>query len=109
MKAEDPEDKVRGLQRKLYAAAKRSRNRRFHALRDRIWRSDVLLEAGLVGDHPVTRGRTVEERVDKVVTFYGQSLISSTDFSPFLKLSASALDLVESGDRIPAGGRAQGQ
>ena len=45
MKANDPEDKVRELQRKLFTAAKRSRSRRFHALMDRIWRSDVLLEA----------------------------------------------------------------
>lgn len=45
MKANDPQDKVRELQRKLFTAAKRSRSRRFHALMDRIWRSDVLLEA----------------------------------------------------------------
>jgi RNA-directed DNA polymerase len=46
VKAEDPDiDKVRGLQRKLFMAAKRSRSRRFHALMDRIWRGDVLLEA----------------------------------------------------------------
>ncbi len=37
--------KVRGLQRKLWAAAKRSPNRRFHALYDRIWRGDILQEA----------------------------------------------------------------
>src|SRR2546422_11640196 len=37
--------KVRELQRKLWAAAKRSPNRRFHALYDRIWRGDVLREA----------------------------------------------------------------
>ncbi len=40
-----PVDKVRQLQRKLYTAAKRSPGRRFHALYDRIWRGDVLLEA----------------------------------------------------------------
>ena len=40
-----PIDKVRELQRRLYIAAKRKRERRFHALYDRIWRSDVLLEA----------------------------------------------------------------
>lgn len=40
-----PDDKVRQLQRKLYIAAKRSQERRFHALYDRIWRRDVLLEA----------------------------------------------------------------
>ena len=41
----NPTDKVRELQRKLYIAAKCNRKRRFHALYDRIWRSDVLLEA----------------------------------------------------------------
>jgi RNA-directed DNA polymerase len=40
-----PVDKVRQLQRALWAAAKRSPGRRFHALYDRIWRSDVLQEA----------------------------------------------------------------
>lgn len=43
--ANDPKDKVRELQRKLFTAAKRSRSRRFHALYDRIVQSDVLLEA----------------------------------------------------------------
>lgn len=38
-------DKVRQLQRRLWAAAKRSPERRFHALMDRIWRRDVLQEA----------------------------------------------------------------
>lgn len=38
-------DKVRELQRKLFAAAKCSQGRRFHALYDRIQRRDVLLEA----------------------------------------------------------------
>jgi len=43
--AKIPVDKVRQLQRKLYVCAKRSRTRRFHALYDRIYRSDVLWEA----------------------------------------------------------------
>ncbi len=38
-------DKVRRLQRRLWVAAKRSPTRRFHALYDRIHRSDVLWEA----------------------------------------------------------------
>ena len=36
---------VRGLQRKLWAAAKQSPERRFHALYDRVHRGDVLWEA----------------------------------------------------------------
>jgi RNA-directed DNA polymerase len=43
--ANDPEDKVRELQRKLFTAAKCQRGRRFHALYDRISRGDVLREA----------------------------------------------------------------
>ena len=38
-------DKVRQLQRKLWACAKQSKTRRFHARYDRIYRSDVLWEA----------------------------------------------------------------
>jgi len=41
----EPVDKVRQLRRRLWAAAKRSPERRFHALYDRICRSDVLREA----------------------------------------------------------------
>ncbi len=40
-----PPDKVRQLQRRLYVAAKRSPERRFPALLDRIFRGDVLEEA----------------------------------------------------------------
>ena len=44
-RANNPAFKVRQLQRGLFMAAKRSRTRRFHALYDRICRSDVLAEA----------------------------------------------------------------
>ena len=40
-----PVEKVRQLQRRLWAAAKRQPERRFHALYDRVYRSDVLWEA----------------------------------------------------------------
>ncbi len=40
-----PGDNVRQLQNRLWAAAKQSPGRRFHALYDRIYRSDVLEEA----------------------------------------------------------------
>jgi RNA-directed DNA polymerase len=44
-RSNDPEDKVRELQRTLWRAAKQHRGRRFHALYDRIYRDDVLWEA----------------------------------------------------------------
>jgi group II intron reverse transcriptase/maturase len=40
-----PREEVRQLQRRLCAAAKRSKGRRFHALYDHLWRRDVLWEA----------------------------------------------------------------
>jgi RNA-directed DNA polymerase len=40
-----PVEKSRELQRKLYLAAKKCRNRRFHVLYDRIFRPDVLWRA----------------------------------------------------------------
>ena len=45
MTSNNPVDKVRELQRKLFTAAKCNPGRRFHALFDRIHRGDVLLEA----------------------------------------------------------------
>lgn len=45
MRPNDPRDKVRELQRKLFKAAKQNEVRRFHALYDRIYRGDVLAEA----------------------------------------------------------------
>jgi group II intron reverse transcriptase/maturase len=41
----EPRDKVRQLQRRLWAGAKRAPGRRYHALYDQIWRGDVLREA----------------------------------------------------------------
>jgi group II intron reverse transcriptase/maturase len=42
---DEPRDKVRQLQRQLWAAAKRAPGRRFHALYDHTWRGDILQEA----------------------------------------------------------------
>jgi len=67
--ANNPNEKVRQLQRRLWVCAKQSRTRRFHALYDRIHRSDVLWEAwkrvrsnkGAAGVDEVTL-RSVEEQ-----------------------------------------------
>src|SRR6202162_2200862 len=67
--ANNPNEKVRQLQRRLWMCAKGSRTRRFHALYDRIYRSDVLWEAwkrvrsnkGAAGVDEATL-RSIEER-----------------------------------------------
>ncbi len=67
--ANNPIDKVRQLQIRLWVCAKRSRTRRFHALYDRIYRGDVLWEAwrrvrsnkGAAGVDEVTL-RSIEEQ-----------------------------------------------
>ncbi|MBK7517187.1 MAG: hypothetical protein IPI51_16600 [Betaproteobacteria bacterium] len=42
---DEPSDKVRQLQRQLWAAAKRAPERRFHALYGQMCRADILHEA----------------------------------------------------------------
>ena len=67
--AKNPNEKVRQLQRRLWVCAKTSRTRRFHALYDRICRSDVLWEAwkrvrsnkGAAGVDEITL-RSIEEQ-----------------------------------------------
>jgi group II intron reverse transcriptase/maturase len=67
--ANNPKEKVRQLQRRLWVCAKSSRTRRFHALYDRIYRSDVLWEAwkrvrsnkGAAGVDDITL-RSIEEQ-----------------------------------------------
>ncbi|WP_242837310.1 hypothetical protein [Alkaliphilus transvaalensis] len=44
-KANNTKEKVRKLQRKLYLAAKLNNKRRFHALYDKVYRKDILIEA----------------------------------------------------------------
>jgi hypothetical protein len=48
---------------------------------------------GLLGDHAITRGRDKSERINRVVTFTGQSLAGPPGSTGLLVLSPSALDL----------------
>jgi hypothetical protein len=71
---------------------------------------------GLLGDHPITRGRTSAERVTAVRSFTGQAFSVSGAFAPLLTVPAGAVSLLPSRaweftgatPRVPAGGRSQG-
>ncbi len=63
----------------------------------------------LLGDHPIIRGRTPDEKITSVVTFTGQSLSSSTG-TPLLILGDSAMDFLPAEPIMksqPATGRSQ--
>jgi RNA-directed DNA polymerase len=81
-----PIDKVRQLQRVLWVAAKQSTGRRFHALYDRIWRSDVLREAwkrvkrnkGAAGVDAQTLADVEQLGVDRFLEEIGAELCAGT-------------------------------
>lgn len=67
-------------------------------------------ESGRLADHPLTRGRNASERVNKIITFTGQSLKGPVGSAAFLKLADTAFDRMprENITPISAAGRAQG-
>lgn len=82
-------------------------------------------ENGMLGEHPVTRGRGAEESITRAVTFTGQSVSVPAGAIAFLKLGGTARDsrplapkIERSGEDVrvipqyadpePAAGRAQG-
>jgi len=73
--ANNPIDKVRQLQRKLWVCAKQNKTRRFHALYDRIYRSDVLWESwrrvrsnrGAAGVDGITLRSIEEQGVERLL------------------------------------------
>lgn len=79
-------DKVRQLQRRLWVAAKRSPDRRFHALMDRIWRPDILQEAwrrvrrnrGAAGVDAMTLGRVEQYGVERMLSELAAALRAGT-------------------------------
>jgi len=81
-----PADKVRQLQRRLWVAAKRSPERRFHALMDRIWRADILQEAwrrvkrnrGAAGVDGVTLDAVEQYGVERLLQELGAALRAGT-------------------------------
>lgn len=81
-----PQDKSRELRRKLYLEAKRCRNRRFHALYDRIFRPDILRQAweevrrngGSAGQDGVTIEDVEREGVEQFLGQIEQDLKAGT-------------------------------
>ena len=81
-----PLENSRELQRKLYLAAKGSRNRRFHALYDRIFRPDVLWRAweavrqngGRAGIDGVSLEEVERQGVEKFLADLEQELRAKT-------------------------------
>lgn len=82
-------------------------------------------EKGLIGQHPITEGRGPQERINKVVTYVGQSLKGPEGSATLLKLSDTAVDripemvetqnpdgppqqTIQYSDPVPAMGRSQG-
>ena len=82
-------------------------------------------ENGLLADHPIVRGRNSSERIDRVLTFTGQSIQGPPQAVAFMALSDSAVERpptvptvekrngdvrvsMEYGDPVAAVGRAQG-
>jgi RNA-directed DNA polymerase len=79
---DEPRDKVRQLQRQLWAAAKRAPGRRFHALYDQMCRADILHEAwkrvrrnkGAAGVDRVTIGEIEQYGVGRFLEELGEVL-----------------------------------
>ena len=63
---------------------------------------------GLLGDHPITSGRDPSERINRVATYVGQSLLGPPGSVPFLRLSGTAIDRNPDGTRVGEAGRCQG-
>ena len=70
-------------------------------------RLDFSRANGLLAENVITDGRSPAERVNRVVTFTGQSLTGPPDTIPLLRLSDGAYDWESRKIRYPAKGHAQ--
>jgi hypothetical protein len=61
-----------------------------------------------IGDHPIMSGRNDSERVDRVLTWAGQSLKGPPGSTELLKFADTAVEQNDGGGTISAAGRAQG-
>ena len=64
---------------------------------------------GFLADHAITRGRSAAERIARVQSFTGQSLLGPAGSDAFLRLADTAVDVDRPANRrASAAGRAQG-
>jgi len=61
----------------------------------------------LLIDHPITQGRETTERVNRVVTFGGQSIKGPAESAGLLKLGETAIEILPSKQRVSVAGRFQ--
>lgn len=83
-----------------------ARDDRFHDGWDNE-RLDFSRVNGLLGENAITNGRSTNERVNRVVTFTGQSLSGPPDAILLLLLSDGAYDWESRTMRFPAKGHSQ--
>ena len=83
-----------------------ARDDRFHDGWDNE-RLDFSRTNGLLADNAITNGRSPAERVNRVVTFTGQSLSGPPETIPLLRLSDGAYDWESRKVRFPAAGHMQ--
>jgi hypothetical protein len=62
---------------------------------------------GLLGDHPILRGRDSTEAIHRVVSFTGESVRGPEASTVLLRLSPDAMEWMPDGTDVPVGGRAQ--
>ena len=88
----------------------------YNSYRDNRRASAILFSRkhGSIGDHPILQGRNKKERIDRVATYVGSSLVGPLESSPLLLLSRESFDYwkdpPERGGaehRVSAAGRAQ--
>jgi len=58
-------------------------------------------DEGLIGDHPITRGRNAAEQINRIITFTGTSIKGPPNGVSFLKLADTAIDVLPP-DRKPS-------
>ena len=76
---------------------------------DDVETDSMLFTGDALGNHPILTGRDETERIRRVGTFTGQSLVGPPDSEILLRLGREAVEEASTGNKVkaPVGGRAQ--